>query len=119
MGIDKSQELVDFCNHLRDRITRKAEFLYGNFLGVKLGEGFDFIVFLYTLHDYEPKPFLEKVLEVLSQDGKIIIGDFDINGLREKVKTFAQKNELKIAKDITVGKAKTHGEFYEAFFNGH
>ncbi|WP_324736342.1 class I SAM-dependent methyltransferase [Thermococcus sp. SY098] len=115
MGIDKSQELVDFCNRLRDRITRKAEFLYGDFLEVKLGEEFDFIVFLYTLHDYEPKPFLEKALEILSQDGKIIIGDFDIDGLREKIRTFAQKNELKIAKDITVGKTKTHGEFYEAF----
>lgn len=115
VGIDKSQELVDFCNRLRDRITKKAEFLHGDFLEAKFEEEFEFIVFLYTLHDYEPKPFLEKALETLSQNGKIVIGDFDINGLRGKIRTFAQKNELKIVKDITVGKARTHGDFYEAF----
>ncbi|ALM75404.1 class I SAM-dependent methyltransferase [Thermococcus barophilus] len=115
VGIDKSQELVDFCNRLRGRITRKTEFLWGDFLEVKLGKEFDFIVFLYTLHDYEPEPFLEKALEVLSRDGKIIIGDFDIKGLREKVRTFAQENELRIVKDLTIGKAKTHGDVHEGF----
>ncbi|RLF81323.1 hypothetical protein DRN32_01180 [Thermococci archaeon] len=115
VGIDSSCELINFCNHLRNRITEKAEFLCGDFLNGEVNGKFDFIVFLYTLHDYEPKPFLEKALEVLSQNGKIIIGDFDINGLRGKIRTFAQKNELKIVKDITVGKAKTHGGIHDGF----
>jgi len=115
VGIDTSREVVEFCNRFRGRITEKAEFLWGDFLEVKLGKEFDFIVFLYTLHDYEPESFLEKALEVLSQDGGIIIGDFDINGLREKVRTFAQKNGLRIVKDLTVGKAKTHGDVHEGF----
>ncbi|GAB6101539.1 class I SAM-dependent methyltransferase [Thermococcus atlanticus] len=115
VGIDNNREVIEFCNRLRDRITEKAEFLYGDFLEVKLGKEFNFIVFLYTLHDYEPGPFLEKALEVLSRDGGIIIGDFDIKGLREKVRTFAQKNGLKIVKDLTIGKAKTHGDVHEGF----
>ncbi|WP_456326467.1 hypothetical protein, partial [Palaeococcus sp. (in: euryarchaeotes)] len=69
----------------------------------------------YTLHDYEPEPFLEKALKILRQEGRIIIGDFDINGAREKVKAFAGKNGLEIVKDITLGRAKTHGVIHEAF----
>ncbi|WP_457752911.1 hypothetical protein [Thermococcus sp.] len=82
---------------------------------MEIKKKFNCVVFLYTLHDYEPKPFLEKALEVLSRDGKIIIGDFDINKLREKVRAFAGENGLKIVKDITVGKAKTHGDVHEGF----
>jgi len=115
VGIDSSCELINFCNHLRNRITEKAEFLCGDFLEVEFEEKFDYIVFLYTLHDYEPEPFLEKALKILRQEGRIIIGDFDINGAREKVKAFAGKNGLEIVKDITLGRAKTHGDFYEAF----
>jgi SAM-dependent methyltransferase len=115
MGIDKFDELIKFCNRLRDKITEKAEFLHGDFLEVELREKFNCIVFLYTLHDYEPKPFLEKALEALEEDGRIIVGDFDINGLREKVRVFTRENGLEIVKDITVGKAKTHGDLYEGF----
>lgn len=115
MGIDKFDELIKFCNRLRDKITEKAEFLHGDFLEAKFEEKFDCVVFLYTLHDYEPESFLEKALEALEEDGRIIVGDFDINGLREKVRRFAQENGLKIVKDITIGKAKTHGDIYEGF----
>ena len=115
VGIDSSCELINFCNHLRNRITEKAEFLCGDFLEVEFEEKFDYIVFLYTLHDYEPEPFLEKALKILRQEGRIIISDFDINGAREKVKAFAGENGLEIVKDITLGRAKTHGDFYEAF----
>jgi len=115
VGIDKFDELIKFCNRLRDKITKKAEFLHGDFLEAKFEEKFDCVVFLYTLHDYEPEPFLEKALKILRQEGRIIIGDFDIKGLRKKVKAFAQENGLEIVKDITIGRAKTHGDFYEAF----
>ncbi|NJE26889.1 class I SAM-dependent methyltransferase [Thermococcus sp. MV5] len=115
VGIDNSCELINFCNRLRNRITKKAEFLHGDFLEVEFGEKFNCIVFLYMLHDYEPEPFLEKALKILKQEGRIIIGDFDIKGLREKVKAFAQENGLKIVKDITIGKAKTHGDIHEGF----
>lgn len=115
VGIDSSCELINFCNHLRNRITEKAEFLCGDFLEVEFEEKFDYIVFLYTLHDYEPEPFLEKALKILRQEGRIIIGDFDINGAREKVKAFAGKNGLEIVKDITLGRAKTHEGIHEAF----
>ena len=115
VGIDSSCELINFCNHLRNRITEKAEFLCGDFLEVEFEEKFDYIVFLYTLHDYEPEPFLEKALKILRQEGRIIIGDFDINGAREKVKAFAGKNGLEIVKDITLGRAKTHGGIHDGF----
>jgi len=115
VGIDSSCGLINFCNRLRNRITEKAEFLCDDFLEVEFEEKFDCVVFLYTLHDYDPEPFLEKALKILRHEGRIIIGDFDIKGLRKKVKAFAQENGLKIVKDITVGRAETHGDFYEAF----
>ncbi|USS40183.1 class I SAM-dependent methyltransferase [Thermococcus aggregans] len=115
VGIDSSCELIDFCNRLRSRITEKAEFLCTDFLSVEINGKFDCIVFLYTLHDYEPELFLEKALKLLKHEGRIIIGDFDVKGLREKVKAFAHENELEIVRDTTLGRAKTHGDFYEAF----
>ena len=115
VGIDKFDELIKFCNRLRDKITKKAEFLHGDFLEAKFEEKFDCVVFLYTLHDYDPEPFLEKALKILRYGGRIIIGDFDIKGLRKKVKAFAQENGLKIVKDITVGRAKTHGDIHDGF----
>ncbi|USG99529.1 methyltransferase domain-containing protein [Thermococcus argininiproducens] len=115
VGIDKGCEVISFCNCLRNKITEKAEFLCSDFLSVEINEGFNCVVFLYTLHDYEPEPFLEKALEALEEDGRIIVGDFDINGLREKIKAFVQENGLKIVKDTTIGRAKTHEGFYEAF----
>lgn len=115
VGIDKFDELIKFCNRLRDKITKKAEFLHGDFLEAKFEEKFDCVVFLYTLHDHEPEPFLEKALKILIQEGRIIIGDFDIKGLRKKVKAFAQENGLEIVKDITVGRAETHGGIHDGF----
>ncbi|KPU63473.1 hypothetical protein EP1X_03805 [Thermococcus sp. EP1] len=115
VGIDNSCEVINFCNRLRNRITEKAEFLCGDFLSIEINEEFNCVVFLYTLHDYEPEPFLEKALKILRHEGRIIIGDFDIKGLRKKVKAFAQENGLEIVKDIAIGRAKTHGDFYEAF----
>lgn len=115
VGIDSSCELIEFCNRLRSRIMEKAEFLCSDFLSVDIDEKFDCIVFLYTLHDYEPEVFLEKALKILENGGKIIIGDFDVKGLGKKVKAFAQENRLEIVKDTTLGKAKTHGDSYEAF----
>ncbi|AIF69860.1 hypothetical protein PAP_07350 [Palaeococcus pacificus DY20341] len=115
VGIDSSCELINFCNRLRNRITEKAEFLCSDFLSVEVNGKFDCVVFLYTLHDHEPEPFLKKALKILKQEGRIIIGDFDINGLREKVKAFAQENGLEIVKDITIGRAKTHGGIHDGF----
>jgi len=115
VGIDKFDELIKFCNWLRDKITKKAKFLHGDFLEAKFEEKFDCVVFLYTLHDHEPEPFLEKALKILIQEGRIIIGDFDIKGLRKKVKAFAQENGLEIVKDITVGRAETHGGIHDGF----
>ena len=115
VGIDSSCELINFCNRLRNRITEKAEFLCGDFLSVEVNGEFDCVVFLYTLHDHEPEPFLEKALKILIQEGRIIIGDFDIKGLRKKVKAFAQENGLEIVKDITVGRAETHGGIHDGF----
>jgi len=115
VGIDKSLEVIEFCNRLGNRVTKKAKFAQGNFLEMSLDEKFDSVVFSYTLHDFEPDPFLERAFRVLEEGGRIIVGDFDINGLRGKIREFAREKGMKIVKDVTVGRAESHGDLREAF----
>lgn len=115
VGIDKSLEVIEFCNRLGDKITKKAKFVQEDFLKMSIDEKFDCVVFSYVLHDFEPEPFLERALKVLEEGGSVIVGDFDINDLRERIREFSRGKGMKIVKDVTVGRAESHGDLREAF----
>lgn len=115
VGVDVNMEVIEFCSCLGDKITEKAKFVQGDFLKMSIAEKFDSVVFSYVLHDFEPEPFLEKALEVLEEGGRVIVGDFDINDLREKLREFARGRGMKIAKDVAFGRAESHGDLREAF----
>lgn len=108
VGVDRKEEVIEFCNRLGDRVTKNAKFVQGNFLEMGLDEKFDSVVFSYVLHDFEPEPFLERALEVLEEGGRVIVGgDFDINDLRKRIREFARWKGMKIVKGVTVGRAES------------
>ncbi|WP_167911233.1 class I SAM-dependent methyltransferase [Thermococcus sp. 21S7] len=111
-GVEKAP---DFFPFLRTLENERLKFIQGDFLRDDVGRDFDVVVFSYILHDLEPEPFLRRAIEVLARDGRIILGDFDLNMLRSKVRAFADENCLRIVEDVTLGRAKTHGSPCEAF----
>ncbi|WP_372864758.1 class I SAM-dependent methyltransferase [Pyrococcus kukulkanii] len=81
VGIEREEGLFEF---LKSFENDRLRFLNIDFLKDDIEGKFDTIVFSYILHDFEPRPLLEKALKLLEQDGKIIIGDFDVNNLKNK-----------------------------------
>ncbi|WP_456365091.1 class I SAM-dependent methyltransferase [Thermococcus sp.] len=115
VGVEPDRHIFEFSKRL-EKLAENLWFISCDFLdrGLELG-GFDTVVFSYTLHDFDPHPFLERALEVLNRRGRIIVGDFDINGLRETLKGFVRENGMEIVENLTVGEAYTHRQRAEAF----
>ncbi len=107
--------MVEFSKRL-EKYASNLHFVEGDFLERKpeLGK-FDMVVLMYILHDLEPEPFLKRALEVLKPDGTVIITDFNVNELRDRVKRFARGNDLTMIEDDTQGRAHTHEKETDAF----
>ena len=117
VGVEPDRHIFEFSKRL-EKLAENIWFVSCDFLdrGLELG-GFDTLAFSYILHDFDPRPFLERALEVLNRKGRIIVGDFDINGLRETLKRVARENGMKTVEDLTVGEAYTHRQRAEAFIS--
>ncbi|WP_297069795.1 class I SAM-dependent methyltransferase, partial [Thermococcus sp.] len=115
VGIELDRHIFEFSKRL-EKLAKNLRFINGDFFdrGLELG-GFDTVAFSYILHDFAPRPFLERALEVLKPGGRIIVGDFDINGLRETLKRFAREKRVKLLENLTLGEAHTHRQRAEAF----
>lgn len=124
LGIDLLQESIDYANNLlmdEAEITKKyVEFKTANFIDYDFGDHkFDSIIFGEVLeHITDPNRFMKKAVELLQEDGQIIITvPFGINDYFDHKKTYylyeilkLQTNNLKI-KDI-----KFFGEWIGAVF---
>ena len=114
-GLEKDPHMVDFSRRLENH-AHNLRFVEGDFLkGIPDLRKFDTIVFMYILHDFEPRPFLEGTFNFLKPGGRVVVADFDLNGLRKKVMDFAHESGLVLIEDVTVGRAYTHGRDAEAF----
>lgn len=71
------------------------------------------MVFSYILHDFDALPFLERALEVIEPGGRIVVADFDIDGLRRTLEEFAREKGMKTIENLTIG--VTHRQRAEAF----
>lgn len=78
-------------------------------------EKFDFVVFLYVLYDFELELFFERVFEVFEEGGCVIVGDFDINDLRKRIREFVRWKGVKIVKGVIVGWVESYGDLWEVF----
>ncbi|AEC52019.1 putative protein SAM-dependent methyltransferase [Pyrococcus sp. NA2] len=115
VGIESNRHLFEFSKRL-EKLTKNLWFINGDFLDRELGLGsFDTVVFSYILHDFDALPFLERALEVIRPGGRIVVADFDINGLRRTLEEFAHEKGIKIIENLTLGEAYTHGQRAEAF----
>ncbi len=103
VGIDSDPELIDFCIKVRNKISSKPRFIRGNFLDTKFQGTFDTVIFLYTLRHNRYNEFLRKALQLLEPSGNIIIGDIDMDGLRDKIIKFADRRRLKVLRNISLG----------------
>jgi len=112
IGVEKASDFFPFLRRLE---SERLRFINADFLRDDVGRDFDVVVFSYILHDLEPEPFLKRALELLKPDGGIIVGDFDINGLRRKVKGVAGRCELDVWEELTLGRAVSHGRECDAF----
>ncbi len=115
MGVEPDRYIFEFSKRL-EKLAENLRFINGDFLdrGLEVG-GFDTVAFSYILHDFDPRPFLERTFEVLNPGGRIIVGDFDINGLRKTLEGFVRENGMKTIENLTVGEAYTHRQMAEAF----
>ncbi len=115
VGIELNRHIFEFSKRL-EKLAKNLRFLNGDFLSreLKLGS-FNTVVFSHILHDFDPLPFLERALDVLKPGGRIIVADFDLNGLRETLKRFAREKRVKILENLTLGEAHTHRQRAEAF----
>ncbi|WP_457751984.1 class I SAM-dependent methyltransferase [Thermococcus sp.] len=114
LGVERERTLVEFARKLA-ALSENLTFIEGDFLNLELSEKFDTVVFLYILHDFEPEPFLEIALRLLKLRGRIIVGDFDLNGLGEKLRLFAAERGMRIIEEKTLGMATSHGKEADAF----
>ncbi|WP_223211982.1 class I SAM-dependent methyltransferase [Thermococcus henrietii] len=112
IGIERAPDFFPFLGRLENERLR---FINADFFRDDVGRDFDVVVFSYILHDIEPGPFLKRALELLKPDGRIIVGDFDINGIREKVKGLAGHYGLEAGEELTLGRAFSHGRECDAF----
>ncbi|ASJ07557.1 hypothetical protein A3L08_09615 [Thermococcus pacificus] len=115
VGVEPDRHIFEFLKRL-EKLAENLRFINGDFLdrGLEL-EGFDTVVFSYILHDFDPLPFIERALDVLKPGGRIIVGDFDLNGLRETLKRFVREKRVKILENLTIGEAPTHRQRAKAF----
>ncbi|NJE04884.1 class I SAM-dependent methyltransferase [Thermococcus sp. M36] len=115
VGLEKDPYMVEFSKRL-EKHAPNLRFVEGDFLdrNVKLGK-FDTVVFMYVLHDFEPEGFLRQTLEVLRSGGRVVVADFDLNGLRERVKDIGRAKGLELFDDISLGRAMSHGKLSGAF----
>ena len=112
IGVEKR---ADFFPFLRELENERLKFIQGDFLRDDVGGDFDVVVFSYILHDLKPEPFLRRAAEVLSLGGRIIVGDFDLNGLKERLKESAKLHRLAVEEELVLGHASSHGKVCEAF----
>jgi len=112
IGVEKR---ADFFPFLRELENERLKFIQGDFLRDDVGGDFDVVVFSYILHDLKPEPFLRRAVEVLSPGGRIIVGDFDLNGLKERLKESAKLHRLAVEEELVLGRASSHGKVCEAF----
>jgi len=115
VGVEPDRHIFEFSKRL-EKLAENLRFINGDFLSreLKLGS-FDTVVFSHILHDFDPLPFLERALDVLKPGGRIIVADFDLNGLRETLKRFAREKRMKAIENLTLGEAHTHRQRAEAF----
>jgi len=111
-GVEKAP---DFSHFLRKLESERLKFINADFLRDYIGMDFDVVVFSYILHDLEPEPFLKRTLELLKPGGRIIVGDFDINDLRRRLKESAGSCGLTVEEELTLGRAVSHGRECDAF----
>lgn len=112
VGIEKT---ADFFPFLRKLENERLKFVHGDFLSDDVGRGFDTVVFSYILHDVEPEPFLSRAVKILSPCGRIVVGDFDLNGLKKRLKESAGLHRLAVEEELALGHALSHGRECEAF----
>ncbi len=106
---------ADFFPLLRELENGDLKFIRADFLSDDVGRDFDTVVFSYVLHDLEPNPFIKRAAEVLSPGGRVLIGDFDLNGLREKIKGLTGLYGLLMSEELILGRATSHGRECDAF----
>ncbi|NJE01553.1 methyltransferase domain-containing protein [Thermococcus sp. JdF3] len=112
IGVEKR---ADFFPFLRELENGRLVFIRADFLSDDVGRDFDTVVFSYILHDLEPESFIKRAAEVLSPGGRVLIGDFDLNGLREKVKELTGLYGLLVSEELVLGRATSHGRECDAF----
>ncbi|AEH25024.1 class I SAM-dependent methyltransferase [Pyrococcus yayanosii] len=112
IGVEKR---ADFFPFLRELESGDLRFIRADFLSDDVGRDFDTVVFSYTLHDLEPESFIKRAADVLSPGGRILVGDFDLNGLREKVKELTGLYGLLVSEELVLGWATSHGRECDAF----
>jgi SAM-dependent methyltransferase len=112
IGVEKASDFFPFLRRLE---SERLRFINADFLRDDVGRDFDIVVFSYILHDLEPEPFLKRALELLKPGGRIIVGDFDINGLRRKLKGSAGSCGLTVGEELTLGRAVSHSRECDAF----
>ncbi|WP_297436027.1 bifunctional 2-polyprenyl-6-hydroxyphenol methylase/3-demethylubiquinol 3-O-methyltransferase UbiG [Thermococcus sp.] len=112
IGVEKR---ADFFPLLRELENGDLKFIRADFLSDDVGRDFDTVVFSYVLHDLEPNPFIKRAAEVLSPGGRVLIGDFDLNGLREKIKGLTGLYGLLVSEELILGRATSHGRECDAF----
>lgn len=105
IGLDISEEAIEYANNYLSNESvftqQNVEFIHSNFTEQKFDEKFDTVIFGEVLeHLFDPKMFMDKALELLDEDGRIIVTvPFGINDYFDHKKTYYLYDLLQLMND--------------------